>query len=245
MDNPVATRFSDAAHRYDAVAKIQAQAATEFDLWLASLALPMPDSIAEIGCGTGFFTQLLHQRYANAALCVTDVAPHMLAVCEAKFAASPLLRFALFDGKNACFTHRPDWVLSTMCFQWFTPLKPVLERQFAQSRVLAFSILLDGSFSQWQAAHQRLGLACGLQPLMGFAEVLDVCHVVGARRVHAHHISLAEYHSDGLAFAASLRAIGADQPRDNHLPVNLRAVCRQLQQGITANYEIGFFCIER
>lgn len=245
MDNSVARRFSDAAHRYDDMAKIQQLAAIEFDLWLTNLGLPAPDTIAEIGCGTGFFTQLLHQRFANADLCITDIAPQMLAMCEAKLPASVLHRFELFDGSKDCFSHRPDWVLSTMCFQWFTPLKPVLERHFSHSRVLAFSILLDGSFAPWQAAHQRLGLACGLQPLLGFSEVFDACQLSGARRVHAHAVSLADDHPDGLSFAASLRAIGADQPKDNHQPVNLRAVCRQLEHGLSANYEIGFFCIER
>lgn len=245
MDNPVATRFSEAAHRYDDMAKIQQQAAIEFDFWLDSLGLPAPDTIAEIGCGTGFFTQLLHARFANANMCITDVSAQMLALCKAKLPASPGTRFELFDGKSGSFIDRPDWVLSTMCFQWFTPLKPVLERHFSHSRVLAFSILLDGSFAQWQAAHQRLGLACGLQPLLGFTEAFDACQLSGARRVHAHSVSLTQSHPDGLSFAASLRAIGADQPKDNHQPVNLRAVCRQLEQGLSANYEIGFFCIER
>jgi hypothetical protein len=63
--------------------------------------------------------------------------------------------------------------------------------------------------------------------------------------VHAQRISLTEAHADGLAFARSLRAIGADQPREGHHPANLRPVLRQLQNGCEANYEIGFFCIER
>ena len=132
-----------------------------------------------------------------------------------------------------------------MCFQWLTPLKPLLQHHLANSRLLAFSIMLDGSFAEWHAAHQRLGLCAGLQPLLSYEAVLDACQIPGAQRVHAHRISLAEHHADGLLFAGSLRAIGADQPTENHRPVNLRAVCRQLQQGLTANYEIGFFCIER
>lgn len=245
MHNPVATRFSEAAHRYDELAVVQKQAAGEFDLWLANLALAAPDAIAEIGCGTGFFTQLLRQRYAGVSLCITDVAPEMIAVCKAKFAASDLLRFEVQDGRTVRFGHQPDWVLSTMCFQWFDPLMPVLRHHLAQSRVLAFSVLLDGSFAQWQAAHERLGLSAGLQTLPNFDAVLDSCNRLGAQRVHAHRISLSEAHPDGLAFAGSLRAIGADQPKTNHQPVNLRAVCRQLDSGFAANYEIGFFCIER
>lgn len=245
MHNPIATRFSDAAHRYEGLAHVQKQAAIEFDLWLASLGLRAPDSIAEIGCGTGFFTRLLHQRYQSAALCITDVAPEMIEVCKAKFAPSDMLRFEVRDGRSHSFETAPDWVLSTMCFQWFTPLKPVLKHHLAQSRLLAFSIMLDGSFAQWQAAHERLGISSGLRPLPSFDAVFDSCHTLGANKLHSHRISLAEAHPNGLSFASSLRAIGADQPKENHQPVNLRAVCRQLEHGFSANYEIGFFCIER
>lgn len=245
MYDPVAERFSDAAQRYEQGAKIQKQAAAEFDYWLAGLGLRRPDTIAEIGCGTGFFSRLLRQRYTHTALCLTDLAPEMLAVCQSKFAPSDLLRFEVQDGRSARFDPQPDWVLSTMCFQWFQPLQPVLAHHLAHSRILAFSILLDGSFAAWRKAHQDLGLSPGLQTMLNFEEVLAACQLPGAARIHSQRVSLSEWHADGLSFAAGLRAIGADQAKKNHQPVNLRAVCRQLKNGFSANYEIGFFCIER
>lgn len=245
MYEQVAARFSDAAHRYERVAQIQKQAAAEFDQWLASLGLRAPESIAEIGCGTGFFSRLLRQRYPWAALCLTDLAPEMITVCQSKFAPSDLLRFEVQDGRSARFDPQPDWLLSTMCFQWFQPLQPVLAHHLAHSRVLAFSILLDGSFIEWQKAHQALGLSPGLQPLLNFEAVLEACQLPGVQRIRSQRISLNESHADGLSFASSLRAIGADQAKENHRPVNLRAVCRQLENGFDANYEIGFFCIQR
>jgi hypothetical protein len=63
--------------------------------------------------------------------------------------------------------------------------------------------------------------------------------------VYAHRIRLSEWHPDGMSFAHSLRAIGADMPRNEHQPVNLRPVCRQLQGGFVSNYDIGFFCLEK
>ncbi len=245
MFKPVHQRFSEAAHRYDQTAKIQKQAASQFDRWLVSLALEAPASIAEIGCGTGFFTRLLQRRFPNIPLVISDLAPGMVELCQAACAPSDLLHFEVCDGRTVRFSDQPDWLVSTMCFQWFDPLAPVLQHHIAQCKLLAFSVLLDGSFAEWQAAHQRLGLISGLQTLPTFDAVLDACNIPGIQHLHSQRISLSEAHQDGLAFARSLRAIGADHPLPQHQPVSLKAVCRQLEHGMSANYEIGFFCIER
>lgn len=245
MPSHIATRFSAAAGRYEQAANIQKQAASQFDAWLAQLGLAAPASIAEIGCGTGFFTRLLHARHPQARLHATDLAPAMVERCRAGFPAAPGLQFSVCDGRQAGFAPAPDWIVSTMCFQWFDPLPPVLARHFAGSRVLAFSVLLDGSFTQWRAAHERLGLPNGLHPCPDYDALLKSVEELRPTRLHAQRVSLTEPHPDGQSFAHSLRAIGADQPRPGHQPVALRQVLRQLQQGIAANYEIGFFCLEK
>ena len=188
---------------------------------------------------------MLHARYPHASLHATDLAPAMVERCRASFTSAAGLQFSVCDGRHASFQPAPDWIVSTMCFQWFDPLQPVLAWHFANSRVLAFSVLLDGSFSQWRAAHERLHLPDGLHPCPDYEALLrsarDLCPV----RLHAQHISLTEQHANGQSFAHSLRAIGADQARPGHQPVALRPVLRQLEQGIAANYEIGFFCLEK
>lgn len=244
MPRHVAARFSDAAPRYEQSARIQQQAAARFDDWLAGLALAAPGRIAEIGCGTGLFTRLLHARHPQALLHATDLAPAMLEQCRAGFAAADKLQFSVCDGRDAGFDPAPDWIVSAMCFQWFDPLPPVLARHAGQCRVLAFSTLLDGSFAAWHAAHRQLGIEAGLRPLPDYDALLRACDKLEAKRVHAQRITLNDIHADGQSFARSLRAIGADQPRAGHRPVNLRPVLRQLQAGIAANYEIGFFCVE-
>ncbi|MBS0307583.1 MAG: methyltransferase domain-containing protein [Proteobacteria bacterium] len=244
MPEQVAARFSDAALRYEQAARIQQQAAVCFDDWLAQLPLAAPNHIVEIGCGTGLLTRLLHARYQNALLYATDLAPAMLDFCRKSLPADTHLQFSLCDGRSAQFDPTPDWIVSTMCFQWFDPLPPVLARHADQCRVLAFSILLDGSFSDWRAAHQRAGIEPGLRPLPDYDALLQACANLGGKRVHAQRLTLTDLHADGRAFARSLRAIGADWPRVGHRPTNLRPVLRQLRDGVAANYEIGMLCVE-
>lgn len=245
MHDGVAQRFSAAAGSYEQAAPIQAEAAIRFDAWLAQLGLEAPSSIVEIGCGTGFFTRLLHARYPNAVLHATDLAPAMLERCRAGLPPKENLRFSLCDGRHASFAPAPDWIVSTMCFQWFDPLLPVLKRHMAGSRALAFSVLLDGSFAEWRTAHERTGLAPGLLACPDYDALLRACDELSGGRMQACRLSLNAQHPNGLDFARSLRAIGADMAGHGHRPANLLPVLLQMEQGTTANYEIGFFCLKK
>jgi malonyl-CoA O-methyltransferase len=244
MDNQVASRFSEAASRYEEAARVQKQAAAEFDIWLAARGLPVPDRIAEIGCGTGFLTRQLSARFPDAAICATDLAPAMLDRCRKNLGSRTNIEYRLCDGRTVCFDPPPDWIVSTMCFQWFEPLEPVLRHHFAHCRTLAFSILLDGSFSEWRNAHAKAGLTAGLRDLPDYDQLLRTCASLHGARVNTHRISLHESHADGAEFVRALREIGAGEPRPGHRHVDIRPVLRTLKHGMQANYEIAFFCLE-
>lgn len=244
MNDRIALRFSEAASCYEEGARVQKQAAVEFDAWLASLGLAPPNRIAEIGCGTGFLTGLLATRYPDAAICAADLAPAMLDRCRENLRGNPNIEYRLCDGRDTHFDPVPDWIVSAMCFQWFDPLGPVLRHHFAHCRTLAFSILLDGSFSEWKDAHMKVGQPLGLRHLPGYDDLLRECHTLENFRVHAHRLSLHEPHADGIEFAHALRKIGAGEPRSEHRHASLRPILRTLAHGLRANYEIAFVCLE-
>lgn len=244
MNNRIALRFSEAAPCYEESARVQRQAAAEFDAWLSQCGLATPKRIAEIGCGTGFLTGLLAARFPDAAICATDLAPAMLDRCRENSRGNPNIEYLLCDGRDARFDPVPDWIVSSMCFQWFDSLGPVLKHHFSRCRTLAFSIMLDGSFSEWRAAHARAGQPLGLRRLPDYDSLLHACRTLENARVHAHRISLHESHADGMAFAHALRRIGAGEPRPGHRHASLKPVLRSLQKGLRANYEIAFLCLE-
>lgn len=241
----VAERFSRSAHRYDSEAVVQRAAAAQFDAWLARQYTHEPRRIAEIGCGTGFLTRLLRKRFPDSLIQATDLAPNMIEHCHASMRDDDRVELMVCDGRDARFDPSPDWIVSAMCFQWFDPLLPVLEHHFSQARTLGFSIMLDRSFSAWRAAHEQANLQAGLHRCPSYEQVLDACHALKDARVRSERIWLRQEFSDGHSFAQSLRAIGADKPRTDHAPVNLKRVLRLLENGVTADYEIGFFYVER
>lgn len=254
MSDAIARRFSAAAQRYGAHARAQAEAAGIFDAWLAArqaeaagqgVGAAPPRRIVELGCGTGFLTERLRLRHPDASLLATDIAPDMVAECRRRLGADPGLQFAVRDAREASFPEAPDWIVSAFCFQWFEDLPAVLARLLPQCRVLAFSVLLEGSFAGWRQAHEAAGLPCGLRRLPDWEALRAACAALPARQVAAERVTVQEPHADGLSFARALRAIGADTPRPGHRPVPLRAVLRAMEGGYTANYEVGFFRIER
>lgn len=89
------------------------------------------------------------------------------------------------------------------------------------------------------------GIIPGLHSCPNYDALLHTCLQLGASGVKSDRIWLHQHHSDGRAFARSLRAIGADEPRAGHVPVNLKPVLRLMENGCDADYEIGFFRIEK
>ena len=247
MSERIGQRFAAAAGRYSEHARAQAEAAERFEAWLAQQAGERsPQQIVELGCGTGFLTERLLRRHAGARLLATDLAPGMVAQCRERLGdGGGRLQFAVCDARRAAFAGAPDWIVSSFCFQWFEDLPQVLAQLLPQGRVLAFSVLLDGSFAGWREAHRAAGLRCGLRELPQWEGLRAACGALGARRLVAERIVVHEPHADGLSFARALRAIGADTPRPGHRPVPLRAVLRAMEGGYDANYEVGFFWIER
>ena len=136
-----------------------------------------------------------------------------------------------------------------MCAQWFSNVEDAIRRWLSVSNTVALSVLLDGSFQAWEVAHEETGQTSGLRKLPCNDQLQDILHTLVAEGIAAntsHHTkNFLDHHPNGLSFARSLRAIGADQPRINHKPVNLRKVISALGDACTMNYRIGFYYLER
>lgn len=241
----IAGNFGRAAQTYENAATIQKQAARLFDAWLAEHVTLSPRSIVELGCGTGFLSRHLQQRYPNTYLHLTDLSAAMLAQCQQALLHSDKLSFAQVDAQHAIFHPAPDWIVSAMCFQWFDNLPATIVQHCKQSHALAFSVLLDGSFAQWKQAHLDSHRQDGLRALPKEQDLLAFLNNLNGWRMQYKTINLVEHHANGQAFVKTLRNIGAHQARSGYRPINLRPLFRIFENGLDAEYRIGFFLVER
>lgn len=247
-------RFSDAARNYDHHARVQKHSAQHLCQWLGQM-LPSdfaPKACVDVGSGTGFLTAHLLNKYPDSAVHAVDLAKGMLEELKRKYPTERLHTHQI-NGEELAVEHlwipNHSLLISGMCAQWFSNIEEAIRRWLSVSNTVAFSVLLEGSFQAWETAHEDTGQTSGLRQLPASDLLIDIMNNMVAEGIATstayHSKDFLDHHPDGLSFARSLRAIGADQPRQNHQPVNLRKVISALGEGCTMNYQIGFYYLER
>ncbi|GBQ91815.1 biotin synthesis protein [Gluconacetobacter johannae DSM 13595] len=249
----IAARFGG-ADSYDAVARVQLLVARRLADRIASAypAAP-PARILEIGCGTGFLSDMLRRMFPDAALTVTDLAPAMVARARRRLA--PLggdTRFLAMDAESPALAGESfDLVCSSLAMQWFGDRAGALGRLaglLAPGGMLALSTLCAGSFAEWRAAYARRGLAC---PVPSYPDLrqLDADRPWPLQGRWAGETIL-DRPATALDFVRELRQIGASLPREGARPADpgtLRRLLGDLGQdgAVTASYEIGYGLFRR
>ncbi len=243
FDTQVAARFDAAAGSYDAHSAAQRHTAQRLVERLVPLGLPPRPRILEIGCGTGHLTERLARHFPGAHILATDIAPAMLAACQARLGNYPHIDFAVMDGRRPASTDFFDLVCGNLVAQWFDDLPGACARlaaQLAPGGTLLLSLPGGETFREWKAAHTDLGLVAGTQPLPTPA----ACRAAlppGDNRVDSEY--WLDRPADGLSFLRGLRAIGADTAAAGHTPLapaQLRRVLRKLGPQPTLTYELIF-----
>ena len=123
--------FGDAAKTYDGNAFLQREIADRLFERLDYIKLK-PTSVVDIGCGTGYATAKLRERYADADIIGLDLAPPMLAAARAQAKAAswlkrltgraPALSWLCGDAEKLPLKQESiDLILSNLTLQWCDP----------------------------------------------------------------------------------------------------------------------------
>jgi malonyl-CoA O-methyltransferase len=117
-------RFNRSAATYDQYAGIQQQMASALLQHVQQLPPRPIQRICEIGCGTGYMTQLLLRQFPQARLVAIDLAPQMIERAQAKI-PSTQVDWVIGDAERwetydfDCF----DLIVSNATIQWLSDLK--------------------------------------------------------------------------------------------------------------------------
>ncbi len=241
----VASAFGRAKH-YDAHAPVQRTVAQDLARKIAALDLPGAPHWLEFGCGTGFLTEALAEAgIASAGRgLVTDLAPAMVARCQARLGTGTERRFATLDAEREdprakLGARHFDLIVSSLALQWFDDGPAALARMagwLAPGGHLVVATLGAQTFREWSAAHAALGLVPGtprFPPAEAFAAL------AGAQVDVALHVAPCR---DARSFLRGVKAIGAGTPHPDHTPLSpaqLRAVMARFERsGPAATYEV-------
>ena len=147
--NSVRERFSRAAPGYDGWAEPQQRMASRLLDFLPET--PRPESILELGCGTGLLTERLAARWPEARIHAVDLAPGMISRCRKRWGSRPLVDFHVADAESIFCTEQFDWVLSNSLFQWIGDRPAAFRRLrglLAPGGRMAFSVPIEGTLPE-------------------------------------------------------------------------------------------------
>jgi len=229
----IGAAFAAAAGRYEDGAYVQRRVARRLAERAARESLPERAHILEIGCGTGLLTREIRQRWSDAVLIATDLAPEMVAATAAQGIATRLM---VMDGEApALGGERFDLILSSLTFQWFEDLPGALARLHALLRPggsLCFATMGVGSFIDWRKAHEGEGVASGLPDYPTLADLRTMLGGFAQSWAEDETIPLPERGGRGLV--RHFRAIGAQVPRPDYRPLAPAAMRR-----VIAHFDSG------
>ncbi|MFA5928912.1 MAG: methyltransferase domain-containing protein [Candidatus Margulisiibacteriota bacterium] len=175
--NRIKNSFSRQAASYEKSSFLQQGIANQLALRISG----QPQTILDIGCGTGYLTGLLLDKYPKAKISALDIAPGMIEIAKAKY---PGVEFSVADAEVLPYPDQSfDCVISSTTYQWL----PDLEKALAEvQRVL----LGDGNFvfslfggktlyelrEVYNEAFQQLypGKAVPLHPFISMVELFKV-----------------------------------------------------------------------
>lgn len=194
-------RFSEHAKTYDEYASVQKRMARQL---LASLPLELteqPIAILEIGCGSGYLTDLLYKSFPKAQIIAIDLAPGMIEVAQQRMKGKPIT-FICGDIEEMVLQGSYDIIISNATFQWLNYLSSAIERLsilLKPNGMLLFSTFGSNTFQElhisYQRTKERMQLPLDTSPGQSFFSLEEL-----------HHLCEKSLHSSGL-----FHIIGSEQ----------------------------------
>ncbi|MBV4542680.1 malonyl-ACP O-methyltransferase BioC [Pseudomonas vlassakiae] len=230
----VAASFSRAAASYDSVAALQRAVGM-------SLLEQLPEDVAptrwlDLGSGTGHFSRVLGERFAQASGVAVDIAEGML--CHARgepggahyHVAGDAERLPLRD---ACV----DLVFTSLAVQWCGQFASVLDearRVLRPGGVLAFSSLCVGTLDELRASWQAVDGMVHVNRFRRFEDYQRLCAASGLTEVSLRRQAHVLHYPDVRSLTHELKALGAHNLNPGR-PSGLTGRARM--QGLLQAYE--------
>jgi len=205
----IAEAFGKAACNYDQHAAFQRDIGHRL---LAQLPSDLTGvRILDLGCGTGYFSQLLNQKGATV-VCV-DIATAMLE--QARLRCGDIgMSYVHADAEQLPFGDSEfDIVFSTLALQWCDDLSVPLHeirRVLKSSGKVYFSTLVDGSLFELKSAWMKVD---SHQHVNNFITFNQVKIALAQAQYSQHHLNLAEvtvWYDSAFSLMRDLKGIGAN-----------------------------------
>jgi len=214
--------FDLAAEGYDRAASVQAQIALRLVQKALRRLLQPPESILDIGCGTGFVSIAAARYWPFAEITAMDAAPAMLDEARRKL---PRLQTVRRDIAEVVLESRYDVILSSMALHWLREPQKALwqwQKGLKPDGHMFIALLVEGSFSEWRDHCAMQGMRDGLWPFPS-ADLAGISPHNELEEIKVDYPSVTD-------FLRQLKHIGAATPRPGHRAFDVASMRRVLAE---------------
>ena len=209
----------------DALARNFSSAAVSYEQWAVpqrliaeEMAKLLPEkgrlnTILDVGCGTGYLTGSLHERYPGASILGIDVAPEMVNTCRRHWPDARQLSFQIADAEQFNCRHGFDLVSSSFCFQWFCARERSIRRlaeMLNPGGIFACAIPVAGSLAELYETYQSV--LCEKMPGLEYVSseiYIDILTGAGLRLIFLKEEAVQSFYKSGLHALRTFKEIGA------------------------------------
>lgn len=222
MSTPIAKAFSSAAQKYEMNAHIQRKVAASLVSDLISTRVE-PESILELGAGSGFLTSLLRSQFPISNILATDISEDLLAILSKK--SLPSVSTQLLSAENAHeHIHHHDLTTSSMMLQWVqNPDHKIAHwlESMTSGSALALSYLVDSSFPEWKQAKESSQVFSQGTPLPKSQDMMQVLNTANNVEVLSDTHNEFQYcAADPLLLLKNMKAVGANYTENPSVSVS-------------------------
>ncbi len=153
----ISARFAAAARTYDLESGVQMSVAENLSAFL-----PLSEtigSVLEIGCGTGYFTEILAKRFPPATIDALDISAPMIDSARKRIAESANICWHTADARTFCPGRQFSLIASSSALHWITPADVIMKRIAALLEPcgsVAAALMVQGTLGELFAARTRL-----------------------------------------------------------------------------------------
>jgi malonyl-CoA O-methyltransferase len=203
----VAQSFSKAAMTYDNAAQLQREIGGKL---LAQLPVMQPQTVLDLGCGTGAFSTALQQRYRAAQIVSLDIAEGMLVKANQH---APSICGVCADAEYLPFADdRFDLVYSNLAIQWcqdYPVLFSGIYRVMKPDGVALISTFVDGTLCELQQAWQQVDSKIHVNQFTYAENIKETASQAGFYSIDLQQQTLVKHYGSVKQLTQELKAIGA------------------------------------
>ena len=219
----IADSFSRSAHRYDQAAIIQQQAGNDLLGVMKNTLQPdlhQVNTIADIGCGTGYFAQTLIDAYHPKKYIGIDISEGMLTVAEKNNQNAMNMQWLCSDAENLSLENASvDLIYANFSLQWCENLSALMNsfrRVLAPNGYCCFTSLGKNTLSELRGSWESVDQLAHVNQFYSSTQWKTAIEQEGLDIIHHQQAIAIQYFDSVIAAVKSLKDIGANVVTAEH-----------------------------